>query len=98
MQLTTADEEFRGQVRAWLAENLAGQFADLRGLGGPGREHEHFAERLAWNPRLAAGGWTCLGWPAEDRGRAASAPRANLFPRGNIPRGAPPQARHPGGE
>ena len=59
MRLTAGDDEFRGRVRAWLAENLAGQFADLRGLGGPGREHEHFAERLAWNRHLAASGWTC---------------------------------------
>ena len=54
----------------------------LRGAGGPGREHEAFAERLAWNRRLAAAGWTCLGWPAEHGGRDAS-----LGPAGDLLRG-----------
>ena len=58
-------EEFRTEVRQWLAANLVGEYAALRGLGGPGREHEAFEERLAWNRRLAAAGLTCLGWPEE---------------------------------
>ena len=66
-------------VRAWLADNLAGEFSALRGLGGPGREHEHFAERLAWNRHLAVCGWTCLGWPAEHGGRAASLAQQVIF-------------------
>ena len=44
-----AVEEFRAEVRAWLADNLVGEFAKLKGLGGPGREHEAFEERMAWN-------------------------------------------------
>ncbi len=64
VQLTAEDEEFRGRIRGWLEVNLAGEFAALRGLGGPGREHEHFEQRLAWNRHLAAAGWTCLGWPS----------------------------------
>ncbi len=35
-------EEFRTEVRQWLAANLVGEYAALRGLGGPGREHEAF--------------------------------------------------------
>ena len=42
-------EEFRSEVRQWLADNLVGDYAALKGLGGPGREHEAFEERLAWN-------------------------------------------------
>jgi hypothetical protein len=49
-------EEFRAEVRGWLADNLVGDFAALKGLGGPGREHEAFEERLAWNQHLAAAG------------------------------------------
>ena len=49
-------QEFRAEVRAWLDENLVGEFAALKGLGGPGREDEAFAERLAWNKHLAAAG------------------------------------------
>jgi alkylation response protein AidB-like acyl-CoA dehydrogenase len=62
-------EDFRAEVRDWLADNLVGDFAKLRGLGGPGREHEAFEERRAWNQLLAAAGLTCLGWPVEHGGR-----------------------------
>jgi len=66
---SAADEQFRAEVRAWLEDNLAGEFAGLRGLGGPGREHQAHDERLAWNQHLAANGWTCIGWPTEYGGR-----------------------------
>ncbi|MEU7032307.1 acyl-CoA dehydrogenase family protein [Streptomyces sp. NPDC046237] len=65
-------EEFRAEIRAWLRAHLVGEFAGLKGLGGPGREHEAFAERLAWERHLAAHGWTCVGWPKEHGGRGAS--------------------------
>ncbi|MFF7180516.1 acyl-CoA dehydrogenase family protein [Streptomyces sp. NPDC008121] len=64
-------EEFRAEARDWLETHLGGAFAGLRGLGGPGREHEAFAERLAWERHLAAHGWTCVGWPKEHGGRGA---------------------------
>ncbi|GIM85471.1 acyl-CoA dehydrogenase family protein [Salinispora arenicola] len=63
------DDEFRRAVRAWLAENVSDE---LRGAGGPGREHEAYRERLAFDRRLAAAGWTCLGWPVEHGGRGAT--------------------------
>ncbi|MBD0417837.1 acyl-CoA dehydrogenase family protein [Streptomyces sp. TRM S81-3] len=65
-------EEFRTEVRSWLRDNLTGEFAALRGSGGPGREHEAFAERLAWERHMAAAGWTCVGWPKEYGGRGAT--------------------------
>ncbi|MGH3864227.1 acyl-CoA dehydrogenase family protein [Actinokineospora sp.] len=65
-------DDFRASAREWLADNLSGEYRRLRGLGGPGREHEAFDERLAWDRHLAAAGWTCLGWPVEHGGRAAS--------------------------
>ena len=48
--------DFRREVREWLADNLTGEFAPLRGRGGPGREHEAFEERLAWDKHLSAAG------------------------------------------
>jgi alkylation response protein AidB-like acyl-CoA dehydrogenase len=60
------DEEFRQQIRQWLAENLPRELIDL---GGPGREHQGFAERLEWERQLARANWTCLGWPASLGGR-----------------------------
>ena len=65
-------QTFRAEVRQWLADNLVGEFAALKGLGGPGREHEAYEERRAWNQHLAAAGLTCLGWPEEHGGRGLS--------------------------
>jgi alkylation response protein AidB-like acyl-CoA dehydrogenase len=76
MQFGTEDDEFRRRVADWLAANVP---AELRGAGGPGREHEAFAERLAWNRRLAAAGWSCLGWPAAHGGRDAPLRQQMIF-------------------
>jgi alkylation response protein AidB-like acyl-CoA dehydrogenase len=65
-------QEFRAEVREWLADNLIGEFAALKGLGGPGRENEAYEERLAWNKHLSAAGLSCLGWPEEHGGRGLS--------------------------
>ncbi|MEV0829763.1 acyl-CoA dehydrogenase family protein [Nonomuraea rubra] len=62
----------REEARAWLEESLGGEFAGARGLGGPGREHEGFEPRRAWERHLGEHGWTCLGWPRRYGGRAAS--------------------------
>ncbi|MEV4357131.1 acyl-CoA dehydrogenase family protein [Nonomuraea sp. NPDC049625] len=62
----------RGEARAWLEEALSGEFAHVRGLGGPGREHEGHELRQAWERHLGKAGWTCLGWPERYGGRAAS--------------------------
>jgi alkylation response protein AidB-like acyl-CoA dehydrogenase len=76
MQFSPEDDEFRGRVAEWLAANVP---AELRGAGGPGREHEAFAERLAWNRRLAAAGWTCLGWPSAYGGHDATLRQQVIF-------------------
>ena len=79
MRFTPQDEQFRTSVRDWLEANLTGEFAGLRGTGGPGREYERYAERLAWHRHLAAAGWTCLSWPAEHGGRGASLVQQVIF-------------------
>jgi len=76
---TAADREFRGVVRAWLADNLTGEFAAARGLGGPGREEEAFDLRWAWERHLGAAGWTCLGWPPEHGGRGLPVTQQVIF-------------------
>jgi alkylation response protein AidB-like acyl-CoA dehydrogenase len=73
------DEQFRRSISEWLAANLTGRFAALRDAGGPGREHEAHAERVAWNRHLAAAGWTCLGWPPEHGGRGATLAQQVIF-------------------
>ena len=98
MQLSPEDEEFRDRVRRWLADNLAGRFAALRGAGGPGREHEAYDERLAWNRHLAAAGWTCLGWPAEHGGRGATLAQQVIFYEEYARSGAPARVGYLGEE
>ena len=79
MRSSPQDEQFRSSIREWLAANLTGRFAALRDAGGPGREHEAHAERVAWNRHLAAAGWTCLGWPPEHGGRGATLAQQVIF-------------------
>ena len=98
MLVSPQDEDFRGRVRQWLTENLTGRFAGLRGAGGPGREHEAHAERLAWNRHLAAAGWTCLGWPAEHGGRGATLAQQVIFHEEYARSGAPARVGHLGEE
>jgi len=93
-----ADETFRGEVRAWLEENLGGEFAGLRGKGGPGREHEAFDERVAWDRHLAAAGWTCLGWPVEHGGRGLSLLQQVIFHEEYAKADAPARVSHIGEE
>ncbi|MFD9958906.1 acyl-CoA dehydrogenase family protein [Amycolatopsis sp. NPDC058986] len=93
-----ADTEFRARIRSWLAERLRGEFAALRGLGGPGREHEAFDERVAWEKELAAGGWNCLGWPAEYGGQDASFEQQVIFHEEYARADAPARVGHVGQE
>ncbi|WP_219420151.1 acyl-CoA dehydrogenase family protein [Pseudonocardia nigra] len=89
MELTAADEEFRAEVREWLADNLRGEFTDAVGTGGPGREHEAIELRAAWERRLGAGGWIGLGWPVGKGGRGASLTRQVIFHEEYARAGAP---------
>ena len=98
MRFGPQDEQFRDRVRRWLEENLTGRFAALQGAGGPGREHEAHAERLAWNRHLAAAGWTCLGWPAEHGGRGATLAQQVIFHEEYARSGAPTRVGYLGEE
>jgi alkylation response protein AidB-like acyl-CoA dehydrogenase len=98
VQLTAEDEEFRARIRGWLDTNLTGEFASVRGLGGPGREHEQFEERVAWNRHLAAAGWTCIGWPPEHGGRGATLAQQVIFHEEYARSGAPARVGHMGEE
>ena len=66
------DRAFRDEVRTFLEDSLSGDFAAVRGRGGPGDEHALFDERLAWERHLGVHGWTCVGWPKEHGGRGLS--------------------------
>ena len=91
-------QKFRAEVREWLADNLVGDFAALKGLGGPGREHEAFEERRAWNQHLAKAGLTCLGWPVEHGGRGLSVAHRVAFYEEYAKADAPDKVNHFGEE
>lgn len=92
------DEQFRTRIRDWLADNLTGEFADLRGRGGPGREHEAFDERVAWERHLAAAGWNCIGWPVEHGGMGATLEQQVVFHEEYARANAPARVSHLGQE
>lgn len=79
ISFSAADEAFRAEVAAWLADNLCGEFELLRFRGGPGDEHSFPEERKAWERKLAEGRWTCVGWAPEHGGRGLSISQQVIF-------------------
>jgi alkylation response protein AidB-like acyl-CoA dehydrogenase len=92
------DRAFRAEVCGWLADNLVGDFARLKGLGGSGRELEAHDERLEWDRHLARHGWTCLGWPQEHGGRGLSLTQQVIFHEEYARANAPSRVNHLGEE
>ena len=90
------DEQFRTEVAGWLNANLTGEFEKLKFRGGPGDEHMYPEERKAWEKKLAEGGWTCVGWPAEHGGRACSIEQQVIFFEEYARAGAPGRVGHIG--
>lgn len=93
-----AAESFRADVRTWLADHLSGEFADFRGMGGPGREDMDVEQRLRWNRHLAEHGWTGVGWPAEHGGRGLSLAQQVIFHEEYARSNAPARVNHLGEE
>jgi glutaryl-CoA dehydrogenase len=79
LAFTAADEQFREEVRTWLEESLKGDFAELRGRGGPGDEEECFDGLLAWEQHRAKSGWLGIAWPKEHGGRGSSLMQQVIF-------------------
>jgi alkylation response protein AidB-like acyl-CoA dehydrogenase len=95
LRFSAEDEEFRAEVRDWLASHLIGEFAELRGAGGPGREHEGFDVRRRWERLLGGHGWVGLGWPAP-HGRGATLMQQVVFHEEYAKAGAPQRVNHIG--
>ena len=98
LSYTDEDEAFRAEIRGWLEEHLTGEFAALKGLGGPGKDHEAIEERLAWNRHLAEHGWTGVGWPKEHGGRGLSLWQQVIFHEEYARADAPARVNHLGEE
>ena len=96
LSFSAADEQFREEVASWLRDNLRGEFEQIRFRGGPGDEHMFVEERKAWEARLHRGGWTCIGWPREYGGRAASIEQQVIFNEEYARAGGPGRMGHIG--
>ncbi|WP_101830935.1 acyl-CoA dehydrogenase family protein [Frankia canadensis] len=75
---TPAEAEFRAEVRQWLAENLVGEFAAARGVGGPA-DPVHWEVRLAWERKLAEAKLLNISWPTEYGGRGGTLAQEIVF-------------------
>ncbi|MDH4564986.1 acyl-CoA dehydrogenase family protein [Pseudomonas sp. BN411] len=96
ISFSEADEAFRRDVAGWLADNLGGEFEQLRFRGGPGDEHSFPEERKAWERKLAEGGWTCVGWAPEHGGRGLSISQQVIFHEEYARAGGPGRMGHIG--
>lgn len=79
LRFSDEDEAFRAEARDWLVPRLDGEFAVVKGRGGPGDEHMLFDERLAWEQELGRGGWIGISWPTEYGGRGLSLTQQVIF-------------------
>ena len=79
LHFSDEDEAFRREIAAWLERELGGEFAALRGTGGPGNENALVEERRAWERQLGQAGYACIGWPTEWGGRGASLTQQVIF-------------------
>src|SRR4051794_15152220 len=89
VELTDDDSRFRRDVAAWLADHVVGEYAELKGRGGPGDEDVGFDVRVAWEHELGKAGFIGLGWPVESGGRGATLDQqiiwAEEYPRAEAP-------------
>ncbi len=79
LRFSPEDEAFRSEVADWLEGELSGDFAHVRGRGGPGDEGALTEERKAWERRMGEAGWIGMGWPKDVGGRELSLTRQVIF-------------------
>ena len=96
LNFSAEDERFREEIAGWLRDNLCGEFEQLRFRGGPGDEHSLPRQRKVWERKLAEGGWTCIGWPRQYGGRAASIEQQLIFHEEYARAGGPGRMGHIG--
>ncbi len=96
LSFSAEDEKFRQEIAGWLREKLSGEFEAIRFRGGPGDEHMFPQQRLQWEQKLAAGGWTCIGWSQANGGRGASIEQQVIFHEEYARAGGPGRVGHIG--
>jgi alkylation response protein AidB-like acyl-CoA dehydrogenase len=71
LTLTTEEQSFRDEVRAWLNENDPGP--------EPDGEEAKFEFRRAWQRQMHDAGWAGISWPKEYGGRGATLIEQAIF-------------------
>jgi alkylation response protein AidB-like acyl-CoA dehydrogenase len=71
LTLTSEEQAFRDEVRAWLGENHPGP--------EPDGEEARFEFRRAWQRKLHDAGWAGISWPKEYGGRGATLIEQAIF-------------------
>lgn len=89
------DETFRAECAAWLQAQMAGPFADIKGIPNLVTKVER---RKEWEQQLAAHKWSCIGWPEEWGGRNATLAQQVIFAEEYARAGAPGRINHIGVE
>jgi len=89
------DEAFRAECAAWLQAQMAGSFADIRGIPNLCDQIER---RKEWEQQLAAHRWSCIGWPEAWGGRNATLAQQVIFAEEYARAGAPNRINHIGVE
>lgn len=86
----------RAEISGWMADHLAGRFAVLRHRGNAGEGDALPDLRKAWEQELAAGRWTCPGWPEAWGGRGLSVAEQVAFQEEYARAGGPGRMGHIG--
>jgi len=89
------EEAFRAECAAWLKGQMAGEFADIRGITNLVDKAER---RREWEQQLARHGWSCIGWPKAWGGRDATLTEQVIFAEEYARAGAPNRINHIGVE
>ena len=89
------EELFRAECADWLTAQMAGEFADIKGIASLTEKAER---RKEWEQHLGVHKWSCIGWPPEWGGRGASLAEQVIFAEEYARAGVPGRVNHIGVE
>jgi alkylation response protein AidB-like acyl-CoA dehydrogenase len=89
------EELFRAECADWLTAQMAGEFADIKGINSLTEKAER---RKEWEQHLGVHKWSCIGWPPEWGGRGASLAEQVIFAEEYARAGVPGRVNHIGVE
>ncbi|MCX7282925.1 MAG: acyl-CoA dehydrogenase family protein [Novosphingobium sp.] len=92
---SAADEAFRAECADWLQAQMAGEFADIKGVTQLTAMPER---RRDWEQHLGEHRWGCIGWPVQWGGRDATLAQQVIFAEEYARAGIPGRINHIGVE